>query len=340
MLNNVSNYQLFVNIKGAKMKLAVNFWQNVKKANRNFLPVLLGLVLLTTAVAAKIPAHATHEIGTTTNTQLNVEPSATFGRIWVDYGVTEGSEKGMRVHVKFSVYNMKGMPGYLAIYFQDDAGTPLEDTNGKYDSSDGKVAVYFEINPCCQSTEYADVAVFMPYSELDLDGGEYNLKMDVDVIYKEGGVIGHLTLYDFQYSQPLPPPGAIFDKVWVDYDVTQAGQRGMRVHVKFTTVSLKGINGRLAVFFQKEGGGKLITSSPAYRSKDSGRVGELVAYYDILPGYQRTIYEDATVFLPYDQLKLVLPRGNHSLQMDIDVVYKNGTLVEHLMTEEFWFDRK
>ncbi|MGC2235786.1 MAG: hypothetical protein WA584_06470 [Pyrinomonadaceae bacterium] len=328
------------------MKQAVYFWQNVKMAGRNFLPVLLGLVLLTTAVAANTTLPTKKARGESSSVlPTTLVPSASFKRMWIDYDVTQGGVKGMRIHTHFEVYNMKGIEGYLALYFQYRDGTSLKDNNNEFDSSEGTVAAYEAITPAYNpTTVYEDLDIFMPYSELDLEDGDYKLKIRANVIYKQGGSISLLTNYDFVYNQgdtkSNSTPSAEFDKVWVDYGVMQSGQRGMLVHVKFTVVDMKGVNGRLAVFFQKEDGDTLITSNRLYRSTDAKRVGELVVYYDIAPGYPRTVYEDATVFLPYSQLNLVLPRGNHSLRMDIDVVYKNGDLLQHMAMEDFWFDRK
>src|SRR5262245_54402914 len=68
-------------------------------------------------------------------------PSAKFDKLWVDYDVTEGSNKGMRIHLKFTVYGMKDLSSYLAIYFKTAAGDYLKDKNKKYNSSEGDVAV-------------------------------------------------------------------------------------------------------------------------------------------------------------------------------------------------------
>jgi hypothetical protein len=320
------------------MNLAVNFWQFVKKANQNLLPVLLGLVLLTTAVAAKTSIHPANEAGNTALTTQNlVDPSATFERLWIDYDILQGGVKGMRVHVKFKVYDMKGIPGYLAIYYQAKDGTPLEDSNGKFDSADGTVAVYREIAPGYQTTAYEDYQVFMPYSELDLDDGTYNLRLDVDVIYKEGGLVQHLTFYDFEYSQgnktSSKKPSVEFGRVWVDYDVMQGGVKGMRVHTKFTVNDMKGVPGYLGVYFQKKNGDKLYTNNRAYRSKE----GQVAVYFDINPGFERTVYEDAQVFIPYNEFSL--SKGKYDLQMALDVIYENGDLVQHLTLYDFVFTK-
>jgi hypothetical protein len=315
------------------MNLAVNFWQIVKKANQ-ILPVLLSLVLLTTAAAAKTIAHPANEAGNNASQNLLVEPSATFERIWVDYDITQGGVKGMRIHVKFKVYDMKNIAGYLAVYFQTKDGTPLEDNNNKFDSADGTVAVYKEITPGYAVTAYDDYQVFMPYSELDLDDGSYTLRMDVDVIYKEGGLVDHLTFHDFTYDQGnTKKPTAEFGRVWVDYDITRGGQKGMLVHTKFTVNNMKGTPGYLAIYFQKKNGDKLYTNNKAYRSKE----GQVAVYYDITPGYERAVYEDASVFLPYSEFNLT--KGKWDLQMDVDVIYENGDLIQHLTFHDFWYEK-
>jgi hypothetical protein len=128
-------------------------------------------------------------------------PSATFKAIWIDYDVTEGKRDGMRIHVKFTVYGMKNLDSYLAIYFLDENGDKLRDNNGRYNSSDGEVAVYYALKPGYATTDYDDLSVFMPYDELDLDDGNWDLRIDADVIYKRGGLIQHLTFKDINYKQ-------------------------------------------------------------------------------------------------------------------------------------------
>lgn len=333
------------------MKLAVNFWQIVKRANRNFLSIALGLFLLTTAGVANTTAEPLSSAGKSNpNAETSLAPSVSFKKLWIEYNITQGGVKGMRIHTSFDAHNMKGIAGYLALFFQDNNGNYLMDKNNSYLSGDGEVAAYYEINPGYNpTTVYDDVVVFMPYTELDLPDGKYALKVKANVIYKEGGIIGTLTTYNFDYTQGTPvstttttksgSASATLQKIWIDYDVTQGGQRGMRVHVNFTVVGIKGIPARLAVFIQKKDGEKIYTSNRAFRSADRERSGEMVVYFDINPGYDRTAYDDLDVFLPYKELEAVLPRGTYDLQVDADVVYKNGDLLQHLALEDFWFER-
>jgi hypothetical protein len=64
----------------------------------------------------------------------------------------------------------------------------------------------------------------------------------------------------------------------------------------------------------------------------------MVALYSIRPGYDPADFNDAFVFIPYSEFKSVLPNGTHNLKMDIDVLYQNGNIIQHLTTQDFWFE--
>jgi len=128
-------------------------------------------------------------------------PGATFDKIWVDYNVRENGRLGMRIHVKFWVFNLKDVDTDLAIYFEKADGTKLKSSNRNFSSKDGQVAVYRALKPAFVNTTYNDLDVFMPYDELKLSKGKYDLKMDADVICKNGDLVEHLDYYDFQYEK-------------------------------------------------------------------------------------------------------------------------------------------
>jgi hypothetical protein len=188
----------------------------------------------------------------------NNKPSASFKDIWIDYGVKEANQLGMRIHVKFTTYGMKNLNSYLAIYFMnEDNDVYLKDKNGKYNSTSDDVALYRELTPAYDPTDYNDLSVFMPYSEFDLPDGNWNLKMDVKLIYKAGGLIQELTTKAFNYKQGDTVErnsSAVTSKVtrvWIDYNVTEGGRRGMRIHVNFEVTGLKGVDSKLLARVQK-----------------------------------------------------------------------------------------
>ena len=273
----------------------------------------------------------------------SASPSATFDKLWVDYDITEDGQKGMRIHVKFTAYDMLNLDSYVAIYFEndDETGGTLKDKNKNYYSTAGDVALYKSIKPLYNPAVYEDLQLFMPYSELDLDPGNYDLTMDVKLIYKEGGVIQHLTYYDFEYTKPGTSGGnpattatATFNKMWVDYDVTENGKKGMRIHVNFNVFHMKNVDSYLAIYFEKKDGTKLTTTNLDYKSKS----GQVAVYKSLYPGYDpETDYADSQVFMPYSELNL--GSGKFDLRMDADVIYKNGTLIKHLEYHDFWFSQ-
>lgn len=270
------------------------------------------------------------------------EPRATFDKIWVDYDITENEQKGMRIHLKFSAYGMKGMDAYVAIYFEynDEIGGIIKDKNQKYHSTAGDAALYQSIKPAYDPAEYNDLQLFMPYSELDLEPGEYDLTMDIKLIYKAGGEISALTKYDFEYTKPGSPTintttwaNAVFENLWVDYDVTENGQKGMRVHVKCRLMELKNIDCYLALYFEKKNGDKLFGTKTEYRST----TGQLAVYKALKPLYDEAVYDDLQLFLPYSEFKL--SKGRHDLKLDAEIIYKAGGMIKHLKTHDFWFEK-
>ncbi len=138
---------------------------------------------------------------TPTPTKIDSDVKITFDRVWVDYNVTEKGRKGMRIHVKFSVKNLKDVKSYVAVYFQKKDGTSLTTTNSDFRSQNGNLALFYSIKPSYDDTEYKDVQLFMPYDELKLGKGRHDLKMDVDLIYENGESIGHLTYNEFWYEE-------------------------------------------------------------------------------------------------------------------------------------------
>lgn len=274
---------------------------------------------------------------------IPASPRATFDKLWVDYDITEEGQKGMRIHIKFTAYDMLNMDAYMAIYFEfnDEDGGRLKDKNKKFYSTAGDVALYQSIKPAYNPAVYEDLKLFMPYSELDLEPGTYDLSMDVKLIYKEGGAIQHLTNHDFEYTKPGTAGGspaskatATFDKIWVDYDVTDNGRKGMRIHVKFSAFHMKGIDSYVAVYFEKKDGEKLKTTNTTYKSKS----GQVALYKSLNPAYDpETVYNDLQLFMPYSELNL--GTGRFDLKMDADVIYKEGGLIKHLTYHEFWFSQ-
>ena len=295
---------------------------------------VLGLAMVFNANAADIPQTKWHKTS---------DPSTSFDSIWVDYDVKEDDVRGMKIHLSFSAFNMKEMDAYVAIYFEynDDMAGFLKDKNKKFQSSEGDVAIYKSIKPGFDPAVYKDLQLFMPYSELDLEPGIYDLTMDAKLIFKQGGMIGRLTYYDFQYTKPGSPADvestkqadATLEKLWIDYNVTEEGKNGMLIHINFTAINLQDIDSYIAIYFKKKNGEKIDGISSTYRSKS----GQLAVYKSIKPAYAEAVYTDVKLFMPYSEIKL--GTGKFDLKLDANLILKNGDLIKHLEDHEFWFEQ-
>ena len=112
-----------------------------------------------------------------------VLPALTFTDVSVDFdGYDEKTEQdGMTFTSDFQVKNGLKQEFTMAVYFYYADGTALEDTNKKYYSATGKVAAFRKFTPAYPTAVYKQFEIFMPYDELELDCGEYNLKYSISI---------------------------------------------------------------------------------------------------------------------------------------------------------------
>jgi len=304
--------------------------------NRAALALAVCLITLTSAFAL---TNANHNLSTNNSAINSYDPTAEFKSCWIDYNVTEGGRKGMRIHVNFEVTGLKGVDSKLVARVQKDDGDYLA-SSSSYSNGEGELETSYSMKPGYATTVFEDGAMFLPYGEFNLRKGEWDLKLDIDLSYEDGELIQHLAYKDFAFSAPnyaaesetKSEVGATLNRVWVDYDVFENGQKGMRVHVNFEVTGLKGVDSKLVARVQKEDGSLLMSSS-----ENSNENGELQVEYAMKPGYPTTVYKDADMFLPYSDINL--RKGVWNLKLDIDLSYENGELIEHLTYHEFEFSR-
>ncbi len=263
-------------------------------------------------------------------TNPNAPPIVEFDNTWVDYNVVEEGKKGMRVHTKFTLRNLKDIPLQLTVRLQKDDGDTLTSSDSAYRNKGGQLAVFRPIKAGYVNAVYQDYAVFIPYSAFKLAPGKYNLQLDADIIYPDGELLKHLTLYPFTFTQAAttqtPPPSnnglkpnVRLEKMWIDYNVTQGGQTGMLVHTKITVFNLLNENVVLALFIEKADGSNVYAKrNSTNRAKD----GNLTFFKDLKPQYEPALFNDLQVFVPYSEI--VLEPGMHNLKIHADIV-KPGT---------------
>ncbi|HVE57245.1 MAG TPA: hypothetical protein VNB22_10485 [Pyrinomonadaceae bacterium] len=245
----------------------------------------------------------------------------------------------MRIHVNVEVTGLKGVDSKLVARVQKDDGEYLP-SSSSYSNSDGELETSYSIKPGYPTTVYEDADMFLPYSEINLRKGVWNLKLDIDLSYEDGELIQHLTFKEFEFTSggggnDTPTKAAIsatVKRVWIDYNITQNRRRGMLIHVNFEVSGLKGVDSKLTVRVRRDDDSFLRSNSSF--SNDNG---ELEIAFSMKPGYATTVYEDADIFLPYDEI--VLRKGSWDLKLDIDLNYEDGTLIDHIAYHEFEFTK-
>ena len=136
---------------------------------------------------------------------------------------------------------------------------------------------------------------------------------------------------------PLPPVEdnviAKIDSTWVDYDITENGAYGMKIHLKFNVHNMKDSKCTLTVRFMNEKEEFLKTTNVPYSNKS----GHIALFSYLTPLYNNTLYRDVTFFMPYNEFQL--PKGVYNLKFDVDFLGKEGTGIKHLALYNFRYTK-
>lgn len=134
------------------------------------------------------------------------KPRAEIHKVWVDHNVFENGYKGMRIHVKFSTYNMLNHSGECNAYFYFANGTALKDFNGRYKTTSGYVSTGKRINPNYENAIFNDLQMFIPYDELHINKNEKTAKCKFKIgVFNYGDEIANSGYYNFTWSAGSTP---------------------------------------------------------------------------------------------------------------------------------------
>lgn len=262
-----------------------------------------------------------------------------FDRIWIDYNVTQDGEKGMLIHTSFTVRQMRNLDGYLTVRLQGEDDEVLESSVSGLRNKGGQLAVFKDFRPDYDDAVYEDLAVFIPYSAIELASGKHSLKIDADLIYENGDFIKHLTLHPFIFTQPDQNDGTPsetanvqFNQLWIDDNVTRDGQMGMLIHVNLALRQLKDIPSKLAIAVEYKNGDKVFAGNPEYRSTN----GQLTVYRTLNNRFDSSLYTDLQVFIPYREFSV--GEGPQDLRLHADILYGDGGNL-HVTYHDFSFTK-
>lgn len=149
-------------------------------------------------------ASAEVESNTSYNNSELVRSFAPMGRVenvWVNHNVLDNNIKGMKIHVRFNVQNSLREECRVAVFFYLASGEVLKDFNGQYKSDSGEVAAYASFTPGYVNATYHDLTIFMPYDELHMSNGNYNLKFKVNLYRHDAGFFAESAYQYFTFQK-------------------------------------------------------------------------------------------------------------------------------------------
>jgi hypothetical protein len=130
-----------------------------------------------------------------------LKPAGYIEQVWVDHNVFDGARKGMLIHVRFRVKNYQNTQCSVNAYFYYASGERLNDFNNTYATPDGQVAMGMYFTPRDRETIFSDARLFMPYGELHLSPGNYDLKFDIELRTLSGDLIVESEYTSFSAAQ-------------------------------------------------------------------------------------------------------------------------------------------
>jgi len=112
-------------------------------------------------------------------------------------------------------------------------------------------------------------------------------------------------------------------KIWkIDYNISEKGEQGIKIHTKLRIANNKGWPTKLAAYFYHKNGSKLWDKDRLYKAND-GQVS--VGSEELIPCYVDSTYDDVTMFMPHNQFD-IFERGKHNLKFNVVLWdYSEGT---------------
>src|SRR5213080_3018712 len=106
----------------------------------------------------------------------------------------------------------------------------------------------------------------------------------------------------FNNNLMFDDPEAIYEGARIVHNVTVDGEKGMRVHAKFRVRYGKGVPSMMIAYFFYDDADNtpLKTDDPNYRDKKGG----VSCHVNFTPAYDPALYDDLTLFMPYEALNM------------------------------------
>jgi hypothetical protein len=121
-----------------------------------------------------------------------------------------------------------------------------------------------------------------------------------------------LTSQPVETSTQIAPVGSgRIEDIWVDYDVFQFEQKGMRIHVKFAVDGYKDVSCQIVAYFYFASGEQLVDYNGEYATTGNN----VAVYLPFTPVYESAAFSDFQLFMPYSELELA--DGQYALKFSV-----------------------
>jgi hypothetical protein len=197
-----------------------------------------------------------------------------------------------------------------AAFFSLADGSPLQNTDGQYRSSNDQVAVASTFTPAEEREAGRHLELFLPTAQLHLPNGRHQVKYEIFVgVQEPSGAWQTLTRSQPRQLGFTVTPVARAEIREIDEEETlHDGVRGLRIRTTFTVHGMKDWPGMVAAYFFDGNGGVLRDLDGKFGSAS----GEASVGGPITPGHDPALFEAFELFMPYGQLHL--RSGTHALR--------------------------
>jgi len=242
-----------------------------------------------------------------------ITKSATIEKVRAEFDVYKGGRKGMRIHAEFTINGLEGEKACFIVFFYDKDGNKLRSPDDNaHRTTAGNACSWLDVVCTYENSFWDSSSLFIPYEELHLGKGQHALSYAVEVWDESGDTQTVLTAADRQeFTYTTPDKTARIESVRADHNVFENGRKGMRVHAKIHLNGMKGEKASFLAFFYDGDNNTLQDTDDTFTTS----AGKICCWKDVVPKYENALWEDATMFLPYEQLHLTEDRRNLSFRV-------------------------
>ncbi len=130
--------------------------------------------------------------------------SVTVNKIWLEKDVTLNSKLGMKIHFFMQTDGLKDVPMSAIAYFDEPKGVGVKDTDGRWCTTSGTVAIWTDFTPPYEISVWSDFWVFVAYEDVHIKDYSKTYYCRVFIFKKGGGAIGNSDYAEFNVTHLSP----------------------------------------------------------------------------------------------------------------------------------------